>query len=676
MHAIGNRDWAVFAVTLSCVVALALNNTARAENTPASISFAGVLKDSSGNLVNATCNAVFRIYDVPSGGTALWGPETHALNIVDGVVVAQLGTAGSPLSHDDFSGHPRYLDVDLSACSITISSRIEISSNPYAFRTGTVDGADAGKVFGSFKVADETTGVAKVELGTSVDYDGGFMSLENDAGVTITMDGNGGASGVGLAGSLIFNKWVSGAATETVFMEGSKNGGGYLELNNSDGNATAKLFGAENSTDGSGALILRDSNGLYQSVLLDASDDRSGEDGGGLISVVNTGGDQTVIIDSDDHTDGSTYNGGGQVDVYNGNTYDNLLTVHIDGSDSENGYEGDGRIDLYDSSGFESIRLHSDRVASGPELSLFKVTNDFSVETIEMLGSEADDEAGQIVMRNLDGNRTIVLDGDADDYPGAGVIQVRDPDGNMGLRLNADRYADGPELSLFNHDGSTETVQIVGQETSGDEEGGEIKLRRGDDVLTVEIDAVHQVGDDMQGAIVRLSDAAGDERIILDAEYGSSGKGRIITDELEITGGSDLSEQFDIESASTEVQPGVVVSIDPDHAGRLCVSTTAYDRRVAGVVSGAGGVRTGMMMGQSGSLADGAHPVALSGRVYVRADVSNGAIKPGDLLTTSGRAGHAMKVIDHDKAHGAVIGKAMTELDDGTGLVLVLVNLQ
>ena len=47
------------------------------------------------------------------------------------------------------------------------------------------------------------------------------------------------------------------------------------------------------------------------------------------------------------------------------------------------------------------------------------------------------------------------------------------------------------------------------------------------------------------------------------------------------------------------------------------------------------------------------------------------------MLTTSERQGHAMAVTDFERAHGAVIGKAMTSLDQGqTGMVLVLVNLQ
>ncbi|MEO1655684.1 MAG: hypothetical protein AAFU64_19230, partial [Bacteroidota bacterium] len=67
---------------------------------------------------------------------------------------------------------------------------------------------------------------------------------------------------------------------------------------------------------------------------------------------------------------------------------------------------------------------------------------------------------------------------------------------------------------------------------------------------------------------------------------------------------------------------------------------------------------------------------ALTGRVYVKANTSSGAIKAGDLLTTSDRAGEAMKVSDYEKSRGAILGKAMTSLEDGSGYVLVLVSLQ
>jgi hypothetical protein len=145
---------------------------------------------------------------------------------------------------------------------------------------------------------------------------------------------------------------------------------------------------------------------------------------------------------------------------------------------------------------------------------------------------------------------------------------------------------------------------------------------------------------------------------------------------LQITGGADLSEQFDVRPTATEIRPGMVVCIDPDRPGKLMVSTASYDRTVAGVISGAGGVQPGMLMGQRGSVADGSQPVALTGRVYVHADASQGAIRPGDLLTTSDMPGHAMKVTDHERARGAILGKAMTALSEGTWLVLVLVSLQ
>jgi hypothetical protein len=120
----------------------------------------------------------------------------------------------------------------------------------------------------------------------------------------------------------------------------------------------------------------------------------------------------------------------------------------------------------------------------------------------------------------------------------------------------------------------------------------------------------------------------------------------------------------------------MVVSIDPEKAGGLKVSHLPYDRKVVGVISGAGGIRTGIYMSQDGTIADGEHPVAVAGRVYVMADATNGPITPGDLLTTSSRGGHAMKVTDYDQANGAIIGKAMTGLEEGTGLVLVFISLQ
>lgn len=140
---------------------------------------------------------------------------------------------------------------------------------------------------------------------------------------------------------------------------------------------------------------------------------------------------------------------------------------------------------------------------------------------------------------------------------------------------------------------------------------------------------------------------------------------------LQITG-ADVAEKFPI---NERVEPGMVVAIDPEHPGELCVARGEYNRRVAGVVSGAGDLPVGAVLGNLPGHED-ALPVALTGRVWVQCDTSGGPIAPGDMLTTSSHPGVAMKAADASRAAGAIIGKAMTALHDGSGQVLTLVSLQ
>ncbi len=142
---------------------------------------------------------------------------------------------------------------------------------------------------------------------------------------------------------------------------------------------------------------------------------------------------------------------------------------------------------------------------------------------------------------------------------------------------------------------------------------------------------------------------------------------------LTIRGGADVAEPFEL--SRSDIAKGSVVVIDEDHSGQLKLSDRPYDTRVAGIVSGANGINPGIALHQEG-VNDSGQNVALSGRVYVQADAAFGAIKPGDLLTTSRTPGHAMKVTDHAKAQGAILGKAMSSLQQGRGMVLVLVTLQ
>jgi hypothetical protein len=141
---------------------------------------------------------------------------------------------------------------------------------------------------------------------------------------------------------------------------------------------------------------------------------------------------------------------------------------------------------------------------------------------------------------------------------------------------------------------------------------------------------------------------------------------------LQIVGGSDIAEPFEISSGA--VARGSVVVIDDKRPGELRISNRAYDSRVAGIISGAGGMNPGISLRQQ--VGTSGENVALTGRAYALADARGAPIRPGDLLTTSDLPGHCMKMIDRKRGRGAVLGKAMTGLDRGEGTILVLVSLQ
>ena len=169
------------------------------------------------------------------------------------------------------------------------------------------------------------------------------------------------------------------------------------------------------------------------------------------------------------------------------------------------------------------------------------------------------------------------------------------------------------------------------------------------------------------------TNAGGGTRLMYLNQDGLGVNGTVTCNILTLIGGADLAEPF--EMSTPQIPEGAVVVIDAENPGHLKLSQEPYDTRVAGIVSGAQGVKPGIQMKQQGLL-EGGQNVALSGRVYVRADASNGSIKPGDLLTTASLPGYAMRVTDHARAQGAILGKAMTGLATGQGTVLVLVTLQ
>jgi hypothetical protein len=141
--------------------------------------------------------------------------------------------------------------------------------------------------------------------------------------------------------------------------------------------------------------------------------------------------------------------------------------------------------------------------------------------------------------------------------------------------------------------------------------------------------------------------------------------------------GGDCAEEFDV-LGDEQVDPGTVLVLTED--GLLRASGQPYDRKVAGVVSGAGGYKPGILLDRTeqrgSSSAARRVPVALVGKVYCKVDATSSAVAVGDLLTTSQTPGHAMRVADPSRGFGAVLGKALRSLKEGRGLIPILVALQ
>jgi hypothetical protein len=139
-----------------------------------------------------------------------------------------------------------------------------------------------------------------------------------------------------------------------------------------------------------------------------------------------------------------------------------------------------------------------------------------------------------------------------------------------------------------------------------------------------------------------------------------------------ILANADCAEDFDI-AGLEKVEPGTVMVIDSEGSLREC--DRAYDKCVAGVISGAGKYKPAIVLDKQES-SKNRMPIALMGKVYCKVDASYGAIEVGDLLTTSPTPGHAMKADDPMKAFGSVIGKALRPLAIGEGLIPILIALQ
>lgn len=278
--------------------------------------------------------------------------------------------------------------------------------------------------------------------------------------------------------------------------------------------------------------------------------------------------------------------------------------------------------------------------------------------------------ASQCFLRFEDGHNrsTIVLDGVRGDITclDAALRSVLRMDAlNAVFRIGANGNA-GDIIAI--DAGGRETIRLDGANAAlfvgANGNGGDIQVFDASGRLVFAIDGntgVLTVGASGNDGEIRVLDGSGTARIRL---IGSSG-------DISLTG-ADCAEEFEL-TADCPAVPGDVLVIAEGERLRCC--NQAYDRRVAGVLSGAGDLRPGIVLDRRGG-SERRAPVALVGKVVCKVDAGYGAIATGDLLTTSATPGHAMRASDANQAFGAVLGKALRGLPAGCELVPVLVGLQ
>ena len=373
-----------------------------------------------------------------------------------------------------------------------------------------------------------------------------------------------------------------------------------------------------------GEVSLRDAEGT-QRVRLSSSAQR--------IEVMNSEGEIIGMLGGGSNVRLGTHGQRGDLYLYPtsaNNIFDNAdARVHLNGQA--------GEVSLRDAEGTQRVRLSS----SGQRIEVMNSEG----EIIGMLGGGSNVRLGTNGQRgdlylyptsadNIfdNGDARVHLNGQA------GEVSLRDAEGTQRVRLSSS----GQRIEVMNSEG-----EIIGML------GGAGNIRAGTNGESGDIYLYPSTAGNIFSngeASIHLNGQTGD--IILQ--------------------NADCAEEFDLADDDL-VEPGDVAALGAE--GKLLPARTAYSKRVAGVMAGAGSYRPGIIMDRQVSEGRRA-PLALLGKVFCKVDATYGAIEIGDLLTSSENPGHAMKASDPARAFGAVIGKALEPFTEGTGLIRVLVTLQ
>ena len=247
---------------------------------------------------------------------------------------------------------------------------------------------------------------------------------------------------------------------------------------------------------------------------------------------------------------------------------------------------------------------------------------------------------GKVILDNIDQKRGIYLDN-------SGVMEIYERNGPRLLALRSHAF-DGPAMAaLWIGAHPSDPAPIPGPKS------GCVIVRNntGSDSIVVN-GGTHSI---------YLRNNTGSDSIVVNGISGDI-----------FLNNADCAEDFDI-SNSAKIEPGTVMVIEQE--GKLKECDLPYDKRVGGVISGAGDYKPGLVLDKKQST-NSRKSISLMGKVFCKVDAQTSPVEVGDLLTTSATPGHAMKAEDPTKAFGSVIGKALRPFKEGAGLIPILIALQ